>query len=196
MVSQGAKPAVISGLMKYQATERMRKSLNHALDIHGGKGICDGPHNYLQAAYQISPVSITVEGANILSRSLIVFAQGAIRSHPYLYSEIKAAQNPDKNAGFEAFEKAFEGHFGFSVSNVYRAFFHNVTGGMFAKAPVNAPVPYYYAQLERASTNFARCRRHVRRAPWRRPESEAAHHGPHGGRSQRALLHLLPVEAL
>ena len=76
----------------------MRKVLNHALDIHGGKGICDGPHNYLQAAYQISPVSITVEGANILSRSLIVFAQGALRSHPYLYSEIKAAQNPDKNA--------------------------------------------------------------------------------------------------
>ena len=155
MVSQGAKPAVISGLMKYQATERMRKVLNHALDIHGGKGICDGPHNYLQAAYQISPVSITVEGANILTRSLIVFAQGALRSHPYLYSEIKAAQNPDKNAGFEAFEKAFEGHLAFSVSNVYRAFFHNVSGGIFAKSPINAPVPYYYAQLERASTNFA-----------------------------------------
>jgi acyl-CoA dehydrogenase len=155
MVSQGAKPAVISGLMKYQATERMRKVLNHALDIHGGKGICDGPHNYLQAAYQISPVSITVEGANILSRSLIVFAQGALRSHPYLYSEIRAAQNPDKNAGFEAFEKAFEAHMAFSVANVYRAFFHNVTGGIFAKSPLNAPVPYYYAQLERASTNFA-----------------------------------------
>ena len=155
MVSQGAKPAVISGLMKYQATERMRISLNHALDIHGGKGICDGPNNYLQAAYQISPVSITVEGANILTRSLIVFAQGALRSHPYLYSEIKAAQNPDKTTGFEAFEKAFEGHVGFSVSNVFAAFFHNVTGGIFAKSPINAPVPYYYAQLQRASTNFA-----------------------------------------
>ncbi|MGA9265312.1 MAG: acyl-CoA dehydrogenase [Rhodomicrobium sp.] len=155
MVSQGAKPAVISGLMKYQATERMRRSLNHALDIHGGKGICDGPNNYLQAAYQISPVSITVEGANILTRSLIVFAQGALRSHPYLYSEIKSAQNPDKNAGFEAFEKAFEGHCAFSVSNVYSAFFHNVTGGIFAKSPLNAPVPHYYAQAERASTNFA-----------------------------------------
>ncbi len=155
MVSQGAKPAVISGLMKYQATERMRKSLDAALDIHGGKGICDGPHNYLQAAYQISPVSITVEGANILSRSLIVFAQGALRSHPYLYSEIQAAQNPDRNAGFEAFETAFEGHAGFAVSNVFGALFHNVTGGIFAKSPLNAPKPYYYAQLERASTNFA-----------------------------------------
>ncbi len=155
MVSQGAKPAVISGLMKYQATERLRDSLNAALDIHGGKGICDGPNNYLQAAYQISPVSITVEGANILSRSLIVFAQGALRSHPYLYSEIQAAQNPDRNAGFEAFEKAFEGHMGFAVSNVYGAWFHNVTGGIFAQSPLNAPQPLYYAQLERASTNFA-----------------------------------------
>jgi acyl-CoA dehydrogenase len=155
MVSQGAKPAVISGLMKYQTTERMRRSLDAALDIHGGKGICDGPHNYLQAAYQISPVSITVEGANILSRSLIVFAQGALRSHPYLYSEIQAAGNPDRNAGFEAFEKAFEGHMGFAVSNVYGAWFHNITGGIFARSPLNAPKPLYYAQLERASTNFA-----------------------------------------
>ncbi len=155
MVSQGAKPAVISGLMKYQATERLRRSLNDALDIHGGKGICDGPNNYLQAAYQISPVSITVEGANILSRSLIVFAQGALRSHPYLYSEIQAAQNPDRKAGFDAFEQAFEGHMAFAVSNVCGAFFHNVTGGIFAKSPLNAPAPFYYAQLERASTNFA-----------------------------------------
>ncbi len=100
-------------------------------------------------------MSITVEGANILSRSLIVFAQGALRSHPYLYSEVKAAQNPDKNAGFEAFEKAFEAHFAFSVSNVYSAFFHNMTFGRFAKAPLNAPAPEYYMQLERASTNFA-----------------------------------------
>jgi acyl-CoA dehydrogenase len=78
-----------------------------------------------------------------------------LRSHPYLYSEIKSAQNPDKNAGFEAFEKAFEGHLAFSVSNVYSAFFHNVTGGIFARSPINAPVPYYYAQAVRASTNFA-----------------------------------------
>jgi acyl-CoA dehydrogenase len=155
MVSQGAKPAVLSGLMKYQCTERMRKSLDAALDIHGGKGICDGPHNYLQAAYQISPVSITVEGANILSRSLIVIAQGALRSHPYLYHEIQAAQNPDSAKGLEDFEKAFEGHMGFAVSNVYGAWFHNITGGIFGKSPINAPAPYYYAQLERASTNFA-----------------------------------------
>jgi acyl-CoA dehydrogenase len=155
MVSQGAKPAVISGLMKYQSTDRMRKALDAALDIHAGKGICDGPHNYLQSAYQISPVSITVEGANILTRSLIVFAQGALRSHPYLYSEVQAAQNPDRTAGFAAFETAFEGHVAFAVSNLFGSLFHNITGGLFAVAPADAPVPLYYRQLFRASTNFA-----------------------------------------
>ncbi|MGO9483640.1 MAG: acyl-CoA dehydrogenase [Rhodomicrobium sp.] len=155
MVSQGAKPAVISGLMKYQCTERMRKALDAALDIHAGKGICDGPSNYLQAAYQISPVSITVEGANILTRSLIVFAQGALRSHPYLYAEIDAAENADREAGFLAFEKAFEAHVAFAASNVFGSIFHNVTLGLFAQAPQNAAAPRYYQQLYRAATNFA-----------------------------------------
>ena len=155
MVSQGAKPAVISGLMKYQCTERMRACLNAAFDIHGGKAICDGPSNYLQAAYQISPVSITVEGANILTRSLIVFAQGALRSHPYLYSEIEAAQNPDREAGFLAFETAFEAHVAFAASNLFGSIFHNVTFGLFANAPKDAAVPGYYRQLYRAATNFA-----------------------------------------
>ncbi|MGA7323611.1 MAG: acyl-CoA dehydrogenase domain-containing protein, partial [Rhodomicrobium sp.] len=155
MVSQGANTAVISGLMKYQSTERMRRCLDAAFDIHAGKGICDGPSNYLQSAFQISPVSITVEGANILTRSLIVFAQGALRSHPYLYSEVQAAQDPDSRAGFLAFEKAFEGHVGFAVSNLFGSLFHNATFGLLASAPANAPVPYYYRQLYRASTNFA-----------------------------------------
>jgi acyl-CoA dehydrogenase len=155
MVSQGAKPAVISGLMKYQTTERMRKALDAALDIHAGKGICDGPANYLQSAFQISPVSITVEGANILTRSLIVFAQGALRSHPYLYAEVQAAQDPDKREGLAAFEHALEGHVGFAVSNLFGALFHNVTGGLFADAPANSPEAPLYRQLYRASTNFA-----------------------------------------
>jgi acyl-CoA dehydrogenase len=155
MVSQGAKPAVISGLMKYQCTERMRKALDAALDIHGGKGICDGPSNYLQAAYQISPVSITVEGANILTRSLIVFAQGALRSHPYLYAEVEAAQNTDRGTGLTAFEKALEGHVAFAASNLFGSIFHNVTFGLFAEAAPDAAEPRYYQQLYRASTNFA-----------------------------------------
>ena len=95
MVSRGERPSVISALMKYQTTERMRRAVNDAFDVHGGRGICDGPANYLQSAYQMVPIGITVEGANILTRTLITFAQGALRSHPYLYREIKAAQDTD-----------------------------------------------------------------------------------------------------
>jgi hypothetical protein len=95
MVSAGEKPAVISALLKYVSTDRMRQSVNDALDIHGGRGICDGPSNYLQGAYQMVPVGITVEGANILTRTLITFAQGALRSHPYLIAEIEALQDQD-----------------------------------------------------------------------------------------------------
>ncbi len=155
MVSQGDKPAVLSGLMKYQCTERMRASLNAAFDIHAGKAICDGPGNYLQSAFQISPVSITVEGANILTRSLIVFAQGALRSHPYLYAEIEAAQNPDRGAGFLAFEKAFEEHVAFMASNIFGSIFHNITFGLFTTVPEDAAPAHYYRQLSRAAVNFA-----------------------------------------
>src|SRR5690606_31813373 len=109
--------------------------------------ICDGPNNYLMAAYQISPVSITVEGANILTRSLIVFAQGALRSHPYLYAEVAAAQHPDRGEGFLMFEKAFEGHVAFATGNLFGALFHNATFGAFGNSPSRAPVPYYYRQL-------------------------------------------------
>ncbi len=101
MVSAGEKPAVISALLKYVSTERMRQSVNDALDIHGGRGICDGPSNYLQGAYQMVPVGITVEGANILTRTLITFAQGALRSHPYLFTEIEALQDKDRERGIE-----------------------------------------------------------------------------------------------
>lgn len=156
MVSRGERPSVISALMKYQTTERLRQSVNDAMDIHGGRAICDGPSNYLQSAYQLVPVGITVEGANILTRTLITFAQGALRSHPFLYSEVKAVQNTDRVAGLEAFEAAFLGHVSFSVSNMAGAFFHNLTLGLFASAPDNAyglePV---YRQISRASRNFA-----------------------------------------
>ena len=105
MVSRGEKPSVISAIMKYQSTERMRRALNDAMDLHGGKGVCDGPTNWLQAAYQAMPVGITVEGANILTRSLITFAQGALRSHPYLYKEIQACQDFDEERGLECLRR-------------------------------------------------------------------------------------------
>ena len=156
MVSRGEKPSVISALMKYQTTERLRRSINDAMDIHGGRAICDGPANYLQSGYQMVPVGITVEGANILTRTLITFAQGALRSHPYLYKEVQAVQNPDSRAGLAAFDKAFCGHIAFSASNVAGAFFHNITGGLFASAPENANLTAeWYRQLSRASRNFA-----------------------------------------
>ncbi len=156
MVSRGEKPSVISALMKYQTTERMRQSVNDAMDIHGGRGICDGPSNYLQAAYQMVPVGITVEGANILTRTLITFAQGALRSHPYLYSEVQAVQDDDVLRGKEQFEEAFNGHIAFAISNVTGALFHNVTGGSFASAPEKANFnAEWYRQIARSSRNFA-----------------------------------------
>jgi acyl-CoA dehydrogenase len=156
MVARGEKPSVISALMKYQSTERLRQAVNDAMDLHGGRGICDGPSNYLQSAYQMVPVGITVEGANILTRSLITFAQGALRAHPYLYAEIQAAQNKDRQAGLAAFDAAFTGHVGFAVSNVFGALFHNLTGGMFGRLPSEATdTAQWYRQLSRSSRNFA-----------------------------------------
>ncbi len=156
MVSRGEKPSVLGALMKYQSTERMRQAVNDAMDVHGGRGICDGPANYLQAAYQMVPVGITVEGANILTRSLITFAQGALRSHPYLYKEITAIQDEDEERGLQAFEEAFLGHIAYSVSNVFGSLFHNLTGAWFAVAPPRAERnAKWYRQLARASRNFA-----------------------------------------
>ncbi len=106
MVDEGQKPSVISAILKYRTTEAMRDRMNDALDIHGGRAICDGPANYLFSAYQTVPVAITVEGANILTRTLITFAQGALRAHPFLYSEIEAAQNENDKEGLKAFDKA------------------------------------------------------------------------------------------
>ncbi len=156
MVSRGEKPSVISALMKYQTTERLRRAVNDAMDVHGGRAICDGPSNYLQSAYQMVPVGITVEGANILTRTLITFAQGALRSHPYLYSEIKAAQDPDPAQGLAAFETAFLAHISHVLSNMTGSFFHNITLGLFAAAPSEGgELKPIYRQLSRASRNFA-----------------------------------------
>jgi acyl-CoA dehydrogenase len=156
MVSAGEKPAVISALLKYVSTERMRQCVNDALDIHGGKGICDGPSNYIQGAYQMVPVGITVEGANILTRTLITFAQGALRSHPYLFTEIEALQDEDAERGIERFERAFEAHVAFTLSNAAGAFWHNLTFGAFADRPPNAGLTrHWWRQLARSSRSFA-----------------------------------------
>lgn len=156
-LNQGNHPAVISGIMKLHATERMRVAIDDAMDIHGGKAVIDGPQNYLGNLYRAVPVAITVEGANILTRNLIVFGQGAIRAHPYLLEEMNALGLPDKEKALDAFDRAFWKHVGHSVSNLFRAWGRSWTGGVFAPAPDAGQATRYYRQLSRYSAAFALC---------------------------------------
>lgn len=156
-LNQGKHPAVISGIMKLHATERLRIVVDDAMDIHGGKAIIEGPQNYMGNLYRSVPVAITVEGANILTRNLIVFGQGATRAHPYLLQEINAIGNPDKAAGLDAFDTAFWKHVGHAFANLFRAWGRSWTGGLFAPAPDAGPVIGYYRQLSRYASAFALC---------------------------------------
>lgn len=157
MVDEGQRPSVLSALLKYRTTEAMRDRINDAMDIHGGRAVQDGPTNYLFSGYMTTPVAITVEGANILTRTLITFAQGALRAHPYLYAEISAAQNKDKRAGIAAFDTAFCGHVGFMLRNMVGSFLHAVSFGAFASTPVDHEMAHWYKQLSRYSQSFALC---------------------------------------
>ncbi|MFO1284151.1 MAG: acyl-CoA dehydrogenase [Burkholderiales bacterium] len=156
-VDLGEKPAVLSGIAKYHITERNREVINDAMDIVGGKGICMGPSNFLGAAYMQMPVSITVEGANILTRSLIIFGQGAIRCHPYVLKEIAATRETDPRAASIAFDRAFAGHVAFFVSNVARTLVMGQTGSHFVRVPdgVAPEMRRYYQQLTRFSAALA-----------------------------------------
>jgi acyl-CoA dehydrogenase len=154
-LDEGHRPSVISAIMKYHATEHMRRSIEHAMDIHGGKAIIDGPKNYLGAAYRSVPIGITVEGANILTRNLMIFGQGAIRSHPYMLEELTALGDEDRKAGLEAFDKAFWGHVGHAIANAGRAFLRGWSGGALAPAPDNVAMPGHWRQLSRYASAFA-----------------------------------------
>jgi acyl-CoA dehydrogenase len=154
-ISRGEKPAITSAMMKYHATEYGRRITNQAMDIHGGKGICLGPRNYLGRHYQNIPIGITVEGANILTRSLIIFGQGALRCHPYLLAEMEAAQHSDPTQGIKAFDKALFGHAGYVISNVARALFLSVTSARWARAPAQQSARRYYQHFTRYSAAFA-----------------------------------------
>jgi acyl-CoA dehydrogenase len=127
-VDQGEKPSVISAIVKYHCTERGRQVVNDAMDVHGGKAICLGPNNYLGRAYQQIPIGITVEGANILTRSMMIFGQGAIRCHPYVLKEIAATRHPDQRLASDAFDEAFWGHVRFTLCNAARALWLGLTG--------------------------------------------------------------------
>lgn len=147
----GEKPSVISAMLKYHNTERLRKVLNDAMDIHGGRTVVQGPRNYLVSAYQAIPIAITVEGANILTRSLMIFGQGAIRSHPYVLREMMAATNNDASA----FNQAFTQHVHFVVTNIVRSLWLSLTNGSLSHSPRKGVVAPYYKQMNRLAANFA-----------------------------------------
>jgi acyl-CoA dehydrogenase len=156
MLSRGEKPTVIAALMKYQLTERLRRSVNDAMDVHGGRSVFDGPANYLQSMYQMVPSAIVVEGVNIVTRTVIVFALGVLKSHPYFAREFAACRSEDEGRGLAAFENAFLAHISFFLSNLSAAFFHNLTGGRFCAAPADSSgTGAWYRQLARASRSFA-----------------------------------------
>jgi len=151
----GHKPAVVTAIMKSQATERLRISVNDAMDVHGGKAIMEGPQNYLGSLYRAVPIGITVEGANIVTRSLIQFGQGAIRSHPYILKEMLALEDDDHARGLDAFDRAFWAHVGHAIGNTFRAWGRSWTGGLFARAPDAGRTTRFYRQLSRYAAAFA-----------------------------------------
>jgi acyl-CoA dehydrogenase len=156
-LNEGRHPAVISGIMKLQATERMRIAIDDAMDIHGGKAVIDGPQNYMGSLYRSVPVGITVEGANILTRNLIVFGQGAIRAHRYLLREMNALGEQDRAKGLTDFDAVFWKHVGHSITTLFRAWGRSWSGGMFAPAPDAGKATGFYRQLSRYSAAFALC---------------------------------------
>jgi acyl-CoA dehydrogenase len=154
-VDLGEQPAVASAIVKYQLTEHMRKLVNDAMDVQGGAGICLGPRNFMGRVYQALPISITVEGANILTRALIVYGQGAVRCHPYVFREMHAVANPDPAAGLKDFDRALFGHIGLVVSNAARAFWFGLGGACLTRSPVAGVSRRYVQRLTRLSAAFA-----------------------------------------
>jgi acyl-CoA dehydrogenase len=156
-VDLGEKPAVLSAIAKYHMTELARACVNDAMDIHGGKGICLGPNNWLGRGYQIAPVAITVEGANILTRTLIIFGQGAIRCHPYVLREMRAAKEMSGAEAEREFDDAFTSHIGHVLRNGVRAWVHGITSSRLGHTPRNCAeeARHYYRFTSRLSAAFA-----------------------------------------
>lgn len=153
-IDLGEKPSVISAIVKYHCTHRGQQSIIDAMDIVGGKGICMGPSNFLARGYQGAPIAVTVEGANILTRSMIIYGQGAIRCHPYVLEEMNAAYS-DASDALDKFDAALAGHVSFTMSNLVRSFWLGLTDGRFSSAPVKDTTTRYYQQLNRYSANIA-----------------------------------------
>jgi acyl-CoA dehydrogenase len=154
-IDGGEKPSVPAAMLKYHCTEFSRQVANDAMDVHGGKGICLGPKNYLGRGYQVVPVAITVEGANILTRSLMILGQGAIRCHPYVLAEMSAAKEKDKGKSLRDFDKALFGHVGYTLSNAARSFVMAATFARFSDAPDTGSTRRYYQHVNKFSAQFA-----------------------------------------
>ncbi|HSO84301.1 acyl-CoA dehydrogenase [Thiocapsa sp.] len=151
----GEHPAVLSAVLKYQLTEGYRQVINDAMDVQGGSGICLGPANPLGRVYQAIPIAITVEGANILTRNLIVFGQGALRCHPHVLEEFRAAGDPDPQRALERFDAAIAGHVGFLIRNLLRTLRDGLSGGRLAARPVEGWLGRHYQCLDWLSSVFA-----------------------------------------
>ncbi|MFA0304592.1 acyl-CoA dehydrogenase FadE [Vibrio splendidus] len=158
-IDLGEKPSVISAIVKYHCTHRGQRSIIDAMDIVGGKGICLGPSNFLARSYQGAPIAITVEGANILTRSMIIYGQGAIRCHPYVLNEMEAAYSESSDA-LDKFDSALAGHVSFTMSNLVRSVWFGLTDGRGSDTPTpsnktDKQTQRYYQQLNRYSANLA-----------------------------------------
>jgi acyl-CoA dehydrogenase len=153
-VDRGERPSVLSAIVKYSLTEGMRRVVNDAMDVQGGSGISLGPRNLLGRVYQSIPIGITVEGANILTRTMIIFGQGAVRCHPYVLREIQAVADPDANEGLINFDRAFFGHCGFTLSTAARAFWLGLTGGRLLMTVPGGPCRRQLQIATRLSTAF------------------------------------------
>ncbi|MGH8529593.1 MAG: acyl-CoA dehydrogenase [Nevskiales bacterium] len=144
-------PSVVTAIAKYHMTEMMRQVLIDAMDIHGGRGVMQGPRNYLAQAYQAVPIAITVEGSNILTRNLMIYGQGSIRCHPFVFPEMEAARKDD----LAEFDKLFFSHIGFSLNRGIRALTLGLTGGLLADSPMPGPTAKYFKALTRMSAAMA-----------------------------------------
>ena len=156
-LDSGEKPSVISAIMKYHTTEMMRTLINDAMDIQGGSGICLGPQNLIGRVYQALPIAITVEGANILTRSMIIFGQGALRCHPYIFEEMSAVNEKDQRKAEKIFDHAIFGHVGFFMQNLLRSLLLLLTDARLLRAPGKSRSKRVMQHLTRLSSAFTLC---------------------------------------
>ncbi len=154
-VDRGEKPAVPSAIAKYHATELGREVAKDVMDVHGGKGVQLGPSNYVGRGWQTAPIAITVEGANIMTRSLMIFGQGAIRCHPHVLKEMQAAQIPDYSVRLRAFDRELFAHIGFAFSNAARSFVLGLTAAKIGRAPGDKYTKRFYRKLNRYAAALA-----------------------------------------